>query len=679
MPMSELLVELARDRWMAHQVLFERRHPEASAEGHERLVRDIYAPHPRRLIEGFRGLGKSTYLEEAALIRAGFGEFRYMVVVGASYSRACDRLAAVKREIEINDGFAAVFGKLKGSIWQEGKIVLANGCCLQALGREQSMLGMKYLDTRPDAALVDDVEDADEVRTDLERAQTWDWFLKTFLPSLAHPLFSWVRVLGTRRGAGSLPERLEKSGWPATRIPIEYQDEAGERRSSWPAKFPLPVIDEMKRAYRGDMHTFMQEYMCQPASAADRTFGAEMIRIEPRVPSWQAVYAMVDPARSTGRQSAATGWAVWSWLGPRLIVWAAGAEILKPDEIIDLCFRIALAYDPVWLGIEEDGLNEWLKQPLRIEMTRRHLVLPFRPMFAPRNKLAFIGGLQKFFAAGEVSFAQELPVLTEQLLSFPQGRNDALNALAYALMLRPAAPIYDDFGEDHVARGLSPLASRPLYLAASASRGTVAAALVQEWDGQLCVFADWLEDGAPPDVAGRIYTQAAQIGDTERLVQAPKGTHYAELLGAVPPAMELRRQPVRWIVPRWHKDKWQNVGLLQAIGRIPAAASVGGAETEGREDLKRRLQIRGGGMASVRVDERARWTLRALAGGYTRTVLKGGALSAEPEEGPYRLIMEALESFIAFGAPDSETADSQAHNFAVNKYGQRYESALPGR
>src|SRR5882762_10294109 len=96
------IAAFTEDRWLAHSVLFEKRHPDASPAAHVELVERIYRPGPRALIEGFRGFAKSTYLEEAAVIKASCREFKNMVILGSSYSRACDRLASVKRGFDIN-------------------------------------------------------------------------------------------------------------------------------------------------------------------------------------------------------------------------------------------------------------------------------------------------------------------------------------------------------------------------------------------------------------------------------------------------------------------------------------------------------------------------------------------------------------------------------------------------
>ncbi len=639
---GDILRELEGDRWLAHAALFRHRHPDKSCEAHRDLVLNIYSPSPRRLIEGFRGFAKSTYLEEAAVLRGAFREFHNMVIIGSSYRRACDRLAAVKREFEMNEMLIRLFGPLKGEIWQEGRIVLSNGACIQALGRDQSMLGIKHMEWRPDAGLVDDVEDPDEVRTDAEREATWDWFLKTFLPSLDHPLFSWVRVLGTRRGSGSLPERLQKEGWPAAKFPIEHVTPAGARAATWEAKFPLPVIDRMRETYRGDMDTWMQEYMCEAVSAQDRIFRREAMRVMPRVRTWEAAYAMYDPARTVGSRSATTGRAVWSWIRNRLVIWDAAAELWLPDRLIADIFETNERFSPVWIGVEEDGLNEWIRQPLRHEQARRGSVLPIRPLRAPRGKLDFIRGLQPYFEAGEVEFAVPLPALEEQLLSFPYGKIDAPNALAYALSLRPGAPIYDGFTADHIAETVLFDRARPLWLACNATRGLLTAVVLQFSLGRVRILSDYIIESDPAEAVPLL---ARDVGMAYRV--SPKAS-----VGAP------------------HYDRYMNAGLAQALARVPLEVERGTDPARGREQLRKDLGTLARGVPVVEIGRAARHTLNALAGGYARPLNKGGTLGDEAEPGLYRILMEGLEACLGRMAMD--VAVDESANYAYTPDGRRY-------
>lgn len=677
-----LIRELSADRWLAHRHLFARRHPDASPDAHRELVEHIHSIFPRVAVEGFRAFGKTTYVEEGVLLRACFKEFHNMVIVGSSYTRACDRIEAIKNEIQINELIHDIFGVDRAScrIWQEGKIVLHNGICIQALGREQSTAGIKHLDWRPDAAMIDDVEDPREVRTDSERAETWRWFLETFLPSMADSAYTWIRALGTRRGNGSLPERLEKEGWKTVKFPIEYVDGEGRRRATWPSAYPLEKIDVMRRPYRGDMHTWMQEYMCQASSEQDRIFARSMLKVVPRVRTWEAVYAMIDPARTTGRQSATTGWAAWSWVRNRLIVWGADGQRLLPDEIVALAFDINERFAPIEIGFEENGLHQWAMQPLRQEAVKRGVFLPVSPKLAPRGQEQFISGLQPFMAAGEVEFAQPLPILTDQLLSFPSGNRDAPNALAYALLMRPGLPVYESFAQEHITEAPEYDRSRPLSLVANATGALLAAALVQHAGDRLVVLADWMLEGRPAELAIRVWQEAAEAAEAigQSRVRVERSWD-GMLKQAMPDQYFYRRLPPVWVLPPRHADKWMNVGLLQAAKQIPAETRLGGAELAGRSRLSQMLSDRVRGMPVVEVAARATWTLRALAGGYARG-MANGRLKDEPEPGPYRVLMEGLESFLGVTkvARDEDLEDIGV-NVSYDRLGRAYKSAMPAR
>jgi hypothetical protein len=406
-------------------------------------------------------------------------------------------------------------------------------------------------------------------------------------------------------------------------------------------------------------------------------------------PDYVPVYAMYDPARSTGRQSATTGRAVWSWLGGRLVFWELSAEAWLPDQVIADLFRVNSVYRPVWIGFEEDGLNEWAKQPIRAEMIRRRVTLPLLPVKAPRGKDSFILGLQPLAKAGEISLAGPPEVFRaalEQFANFGPGRRgiriDAPNAAAYALLLRPGAPVYD-FPGDAVVDGLDPHSDAPLYLAASADGGLVTAALVQRIAGELRILADWVREGSPDDVVAEIHAEAVLAGSGGGLrSEVQEGSPDPEQPYKLPaPRTVTTSAPIRWVVPHRHEEIWNNVGLCQAIRSIPQSVSVApaGGELAGRAEIARLLDHRHRGRYGVAVSATATWACRGFAGGYARAVDARGLSAPQPDAGIYRLLMEGLEAFagVGLGAEAQALADSQP--IAYSRTGQPYKSAMPDR
>jgi hypothetical protein len=679
-PRLELVRTFADDRWAAHRHLFAHRHPDESPQAHRDLVKRIHGREARLNVEGFRGFAKTTYLEEAAVLRALYGEFHNMVIVGASFARACDRVDAIAHELANNPLITNIFGPQKGEIWGASRIVLTSGVCIQALGRGTSTTGIKFREWRPDSALIDDVEDPEEKRNDAERFETWLWLIRTFLPSLDDPVETWVRALGTRRGRNSLPERLEDTGWPTVKYPIEHIDEGGSRAPTWPAKFPLKKIDEMKRDYRGDMHTWSQEYMCEAVNEADRVFGP--IAAEPRVrPDYLPVYAMYDPARTAHQKSATTGIAVWSWRGSRLTFWRLSGETWLPDEIIADLFRVAREYRPVWIGFEEDGLNEWALQPIRLEMIRRHVMLPLKPVRAPRNKFDFIKGLQPYASRGEIEFAglpEDFQIARDQFMSFPRGRIDAPNAAAYALTaaLGAGTPVYD-FDDECVVADLEPIEGGPLYLAGNADGRVVTAVLCQHIEGEIRVLADWVREGMASEVVSEIHAEAALLAETGAWTTVEVGDD--EQPYKLPERLRRwRPYRLRWVVPARHGEIWNNVGLVQAIRAIPQGVTAAPAQSEerGRVYLAERLGHRDRGRLSVSVSAAASWTLRGLAGGDFRRVGPSGLPEPVPERNLYRVLIEGLEAFVGVGAGTHENVEDR-QPVAYTRGGTPYKSAMP--
>ena len=154
---KELVLQLGRDRLLAHQALFKHRHSDETPPFHAELIKIWHSRDPSALVMVFREGGKSTIAEEALAIGVCYQLFHNALIVGATEKRATERLRAIKHELETNEAIAALFGNQVGTVWNEAEIICANGVRIVAVGRGQSLRGIKHLHYRPDYCFCDDI------------------------------------------------------------------------------------------------------------------------------------------------------------------------------------------------------------------------------------------------------------------------------------------------------------------------------------------------------------------------------------------------------------------------------------------------------------------------------------------------------------------------------------------
>jgi hypothetical protein len=645
---EQVILQLGVNRQLAHQVIFKSKHPNSTPDFHWEIMNLWSLPLQHALVMAFRGAGKSTLAEQAITLSACYREFRNCIILADTWTRAVEHIAKIRNEIETNVYIEGLFGSLVGHTWTDEKLVLANGVVIQALGRGQSLRGTKHLDWRPDLVFLDDVEDADSCTSQEQIAKTMGWLVSEVIPAMA-PGYR-LRMNGTPLHPHSVLMQLASDpAWTKKVFPVEYLDPGGVRTPSWPDRFPLSEIDRTKSFYerRGMIRQYMQEFMCVAEDAASKPFNKSSFKYEPVVRTWQNTYAVYDPARTTNKTSATTGKIVYSWSGSRLVVWDAAGCFWKPDELLTDIFDTQATYQTAAIYVEADGLNEWLMQPIRQEQMRRSWYFPVLPVKAPKGKLDFIMQLQPFFKAGEVIFTKPLPDLEQQLENFPTGRIDVPNALAYALALRPGAPVYEGFAAGNVRDDLQPVPNSMLWLAVNATTQHTTAALLQIVDGGVNVLADFIREGDPGNC----------------------------LAGLVADAGVFAARDFRIAAPATHFDRRDNIGLVPAAARVPCNIYPAGQEMAGRAALRQLLTQTRRGHAALQVSSNARWTANAMAGGHCFNVDKRtGLLGADPVGGVYVTLMAGIESVAALLDVASEADDQR--RYATTPDGRRYLTAL---
>ncbi len=428
-----------------HQLVFQGRREERTPRFHYAVLEALRSDDRLVAIQAFRGAAKTSLGEETMLMELLEGRAGYGLIVGNSLDSAIERVETIKYEIETNEMIALRYGHQVGPMWRQGEIELANGAKLKAFGVGQQIRGKKEKHSRrPDFILCDDLEDEENARTDEARRKLMSWFLRALLPAL-HPKKGRLRVIGTPMGPDSLMVKLARhKGFRTLRFPI--LDASGE--SMWPERFATAEVENIRRLYveAGDGDGFEQEYMLNPVGKENRVFQTEKVgRMSAALMPQGPVVSACDPARKAIGKVARTGHAVYSWVGDTLYVREAKGYYHKPSQTIDELFRLNRRWAPVEMGIEKDGLEDYLMEPLSVAMTEKGDVLPVVALAAPRDrdKTTFILGLQPFLEAGRIVVSEFCEDLVAEMEAFPRGRVDVLNALAYAVRTRKGKSLYN--------------------------------------------------------------------------------------------------------------------------------------------------------------------------------------------------------------------------------------------
>lgn len=649
---ENILEEMYKNRLLAHQILFPENRKNVSPEFHESALGAFYSARQNVLLKLFRGAAKSTLTEEGATIGCLFRDFKYLLVIGNEHSAACDRLRAIKHHLETNEMIIELFGSQVGPIWKEDEIVMANGCRLKAFGARQPIRGTKNLSDRPDAALIDDLEDELNVHTEAARAKTARWLYSVLLPAMVP--WAKVRMSGTPLHPKALVEELSKSSdWYTITVPICYIDtDTGEEVASWPDRYSMAWIKSKREEYqrRGRMTEWEQEYMVRSEDVASKPFQASMIKVGAAPSGYVPKIVIVDPARTVKEKSARTGYIVISpRIGNRTYVYKGYGGFHKPDEIIKEIVKLDEQFSPVFIGVERDGLEEFIMQPLREVQARLGITLPIVPLKAPKDKIGFITALQVFYNAGEMIHVENLPDLEAELLSFPTGRVDVPNALAYMNKIVPGQGVYQDFHPELISEDIGVNKRHPRYLVVTSRPSMTAAALVQVIDGCVRVMEDWVYNEPPADALDRIIPEA-----------------------------RLSAGEFKALAPSEQFDRYLNNGLPAALKFHKVEVKIGASTQSSVGSLQSYMTQQRRGQPMFMVSPNAKWTMNGLMLGYRRGLTDSGTLEDHPTENHYQLVCSAIEIFAKFISSGTLNPDGDLH-YAHTADGRQFVSLLPGK
>ncbi len=261
------------------------------------------------VIVAFRGSGKSTIftLSYALWSILGKQQKKFAVILSQTQRQARQHLINVKTELEKNIVLSRDLGPFREERddWGGYSLVISNhNARISAASNEQSIRGIRHLQSRPDVIIADDVEDLQSVRTQEGRNKTYNWFKGDVIP--AGETNTKMIIVGNLLHEDSLLRRLQQEIKESKLSGIyrEFPLIDANNKPLWPDKFPTEKEIKKEKKKVGNEIAWQREYMLTIIPESDRIIQNEWIKYYDVLPEekldFEFRYAAtgIDPAIS---------------------------------------------------------------------------------------------------------------------------------------------------------------------------------------------------------------------------------------------------------------------------------------------------------------------------------------------------------------------------------------------
>jgi len=406
-----------------------------------------------------RGEAKSTLVSQLFVLWCIVtGRKRYPVIVMDSIDQAYPMLEAIKAELEFNPRLLMDFPEAcgQGRVWQAGTIVTKNDVKVQVAGSGKKLRGLRHGPYRPDLAVLDDIENDEQVRNPEQRDKLQSWVSKTILPlggagakfdvvyigTILHYDSVLNRTLGNKlwhsakfKALLRWPDRMDlwdrweetlrNSGEEAAdAFYAEHQVEM-ERGAecSWAAR---PLLALMRIRARDGHDTFDSEYQNDPVAGDNAPFAGIIQFWVNRLADW-IFFGSCDPSLGKAGASRDPSAILVGGLNRQtgiLDVVEAGIRKRLPDRIIEDVIAYQAEYRVLLWVIETVQFQAFLYSELVKRAAARGIPVPARGVQPISDKLLRIESIQPHVKNGLIRLHPSQTTLIEQLRHFPKADHD---------------------------------------------------------------------------------------------------------------------------------------------------------------------------------------------------------------------------------------------------------------
>lgn len=408
-----------------------------------------------------RGEAKTTFADVFFLLWCLVtGRKRYMLIIADAFEQAASFLEAVKVELESNPRLISDFPDHcgQGRVWNVGTIITPQNVKIQAFGAGKRLRGLRHGPHRPDLALLDDLENDENVRSPEQRDKLEAWLMRTvlslgpaddsmdiiYIGTVLHYDSVLSRVLKkpqwqgkTFRAVLRMPDRMDLWDiWEAIyktppagpeKARAFYADHKAEMDKgavvSWPTFRPLYTLMQKRAEDRG---AFDAEQQNDPLAADSSPF-ASVMNYWRELPQPLLCFGACDPSlgkAGSGRDPSAI--LVGGLHRESMSLFILEARICKrhPDRIIQDIISLQRRYNCLAWAVETVQFQEFFAEVLVREAARQGIPLPVRPIKNASDKILRIESLQPYFAQKRIFLHPDQHGLCDQLRHFPMADHD---------------------------------------------------------------------------------------------------------------------------------------------------------------------------------------------------------------------------------------------------------------
>lgn len=437
----------------------------------QRLPQIATARGTRDAIAAPRGEAKSTHCALIFLLwLALYRKSHYWLIIMDAFEQAYEQLEAVKAELEANPRLAMDFPSEVGigRVWKAGTIVTRTDMKIEAFGVHKRIRGRKHGAHRPDGAVLDDIENDENVKQKAQRDKTDNWITRTVIPlGLADDSINILHIGTVLHIDSVLARNLANPGWKARRFqalitkpdrmdlwdrweeiyrntPGEPDDKAAASHAfysahrkamdagaviSWPAMRTLEGL--MLRRARDGHAAFDSELQNDPG--AETQFFVGITFWVDRLKAWR-FFGACDP--SLGKRGSVTGdpsaVLVGGYNRDSGVLDVIEASIVRrlPLRTIAKIIELQQEYQCTAWAFEAVQFQEFMRTQLIAMSIRQKVPVPARAVIPIADKDLRIESMQPFVELGNIRIHPRLTELHSEMRHYPTGEHvDGLDAL----------------------------------------------------------------------------------------------------------------------------------------------------------------------------------------------------------------------------------------------------------